>query len=92
MLDILSGAEPLIMDVRQSGGSPADQLGGFFRSTTFMFEWGHRVVLANLKLCGYPAGEDVPLAEYLDRAPRHAPSPTLAFESLVKAVAADEAI
>jgi hypothetical protein len=64
-----------------------DQLGGFFKAVTFVDDWSGIVALRNLALCGYPKGVDAALGEYLDRALKHAPSPSEAFESLVRAVA-----
>ena len=65
----------------------ADQLGGFFKAVTFIDDWCGKVALRNLELCGYRKGTDAPLGEYLDRARKHALSPSDAFESLVRAVA-----
>ena len=65
----------------------ADQLGGFFGAVTFIDDWCGKVALRNLVLCGYPEGADAPIDEYLGLARAHAPSPSEAFEALVRAVA-----
>ena len=70
----------------------ADQLGGFFKSVTFIHDWSSIVVLENLERTGYPKGADAPLSEYLDRSRKHAPSPSEAFESLVRAVATPQEV
>jgi hypothetical protein len=66
----------------------ADQLGGFFSAVSFINDWGNKVVIENLNLCGYSKGEDAPLGEYLDRSRKLAPSPSESFEALVRAMAA----